>query len=263
MTFMICDKLTIPNLQFRNILSFSPNTLLNLGMSRIVIYNKDLEDIPPIKSFINLEGILEDISTTDSIESLYKVLDQKKNETMLLLFITRDLIPSEEMMLNYLRVQKNTSVIFCGREKWAYRAWKWRVYDFLRLPVRKKEMITTLRKYQNEKLNIKDQYLTLKYQGGFYRIHPQNIVFVKGEGNYSMIWLKDGKRLLVTRKIGEMADMLISYDYIQRVGKSYIFNLSLVRNIDASKITFAANEPIAVKLGASYIKRIQDLLVNG
>lgn len=232
-------------------------------MSRIVIYNKDLEDIPVIKSFINSEGISENVITTDSTESLYNILDQNKGEETLLLFITRDLELSEELMLNFLRVQKNISVIFCGREEWAYRAWKWRVYDFLRLPVRKKELIATLQKYQNEKLNKKDQYLTLKYQGGFYRIHPQNIVFVKGEGNYSRIWLKDGKRLLVTRKIGEMADMLISYDYIQRVGKSYIFNLSLVKSIDASKITFAANEPIAVKLGASYIKRIQDLLVNG
>ncbi len=231
-------------------------------MSRIVIYNKNLEDIPLIKSFINSEGISEDVITTDSTESLYNILDQNKTVKILLLFITRDLKPSEEMMLNFLRVQKNTSVIFCGREEWAFRAWKWRVYDFLRLPVRKKELIPALQRHQNEKLNKKDQYLTLKYQGGFYRIHPQNIVFIKGEGNYSRIWLKDGNRLLVTRKVGEMADMLISYDYIQRVGKSYIFNLSLVKSIDASKITFAANEPIAVKLGASYIKRIQDLLVN-
>jgi len=218
-------------------------------MAKIVIYNKDLEDIPLIKSFINLNGISERTYTTGSTEVLYNTLDQSKGGEIVLFFITRDLVPPEEMMLNFLRVQKNVSVIFCGREEWAYRAWKWRVYDFLRLPVRKKELIAALQRYQNEKLNKEDQYLKLNYQGGFYRIRPRNIVFIKGEGNYSRIWLNDGSRLLVTRKIGEMADMLLSYDYIQRVGKSYIFNLSLVKSIDTTKITFAAHETIAVKLG--------------
>lgn len=232
-------------------------------MTRVVIYDTDLAGIQKLRSFLlSIKGLSEEVETVQDTESLYHILDKAKDKEIVVLFITRELIVTEIMMLNYLRMQKSVSVIFCGREEWAYRAWQWRVFDFLRIPVRKKDLMTVFSRYLNEKSNKKESVLALKFQGGIYRIRPDDIVFVKGDGNYSRIWLRDGNRLLVTRKIGEMTNLLRSYEYIQRVGKSYIFNLSLVRSINASEITFAGHKSVVVKFGPTYTKRIQELITN-
>lgn len=229
-------------------------------MSNIVIYNSDPTGIDRIQAMLISEGFSSGVFFADKLDSLIPILEELKEFQTVLLFITRDLEVNEEILLNYLRSQIKISIIFCGKEEWAYKAWKWRVFDFLRLPVLKKELLSSLNRYKTEKYQTKDRILALKFQGGIYRIQPEHILFIKGEGNYSRIWLKNGQRILVTRKIGELTELLSFCDFIHRIGRSYIINVSMIQHINNSEITFAAVKPIIVKTGPTYTKRIQELI---
>ena len=78
------------------------------------------------------------------------------------------------------------------------------------------------------------EYLTLTNSTEIIRIASDDIVFIKGDGNYSDIFLANGKKENVISQLHDLMDKLtvLNYNPFYRVGKSLIINRDYVFKVN-------------------------------
>lgn len=98
------------------------------------------------------------------------------------------------------------------------------------------------------------EYLTLTNSTEIIRIASEDIVFIKGDGNYSDIYLSNDKKENVTCQLHELMDKLakISNNPFCRVGKSLIVNKNFIFKVN----------PGLKKLLLSSCKMEKDILIQ-
>lgn len=69
--------------------------------------------------------------------------------------------------------------------------------------------------------------ITIPSLNGFEFVDFTDILFLQSENNYTILFLKNGKKLTATRNLGEFEEMLEAHHFF-RVHKSYIINLSKI-----------------------------------
>ncbi len=69
-----------------------------------------------------------------------------------------------------------------------------------------------------------DGKITIPQQNGFEVLETQNILYCKADDNYTEIYLKDGKKKLVSKTLKYIEDALSSANF-SRVHKSYLVNV--------------------------------------
>lgn len=65
-------------------------------------------------------------------------------------------------------------------------------------------------------------------QSGVEFICPDDIIYVEGENNYSVLHLSDHKKLVVSKTLGHTEEVLNAYSFI-RIHKSYLINLKYIK----------------------------------
>ena len=78
------------------------------------------------------------------------------------------------------------------------------------------------------------EYLTLTNSTEIIRIASEDIIFIKGDGNYSDIYLSNGKAENVTYQLHGLMDKLEKFTYcpFHRVGKSLIVNKDYIFKVN-------------------------------
>ncbi len=71
---------------------------------------------------------------------------------------------------------------------------------------------------------------------GFTLINPKEILYIKADSGYSEIILDNGKKVIITKKIGEIETQL-SDEVFYRAHRSYIINLSKIENVNRKRKT--------------------------
>jgi len=83
------------------------------------------------------------------------------------------------------------------------------------------------------KTNMVEQRVPFNVQSGIEFIVPENIVYVSGENNYSVLHFKDGSKLMVSKTLSAVENMLANYTFL-RIHKSFLLNLRhIVRYVKA------------------------------
>lgn len=119
----------------------------------------------------------------------------------------------------------------------ALDAWRMQVFHFDTYPVKSNQLEIAFRKYFSFHTS-KEKVLKVKNDSGVFKIPYRNISFLHAAGNYTMIYQKSDKSLLITRQLGTFTEIEKIDPYMIRVHRSMIINF---RNIDrciANKIYF-------------------------
>jgi two-component system LytT family response regulator len=66
---------------------------------------------------------------------------------------------------------------------------------------------------------------------GAISVHASEILFIRGEGNYSNFFLKDGRKILSCRTLKYFVNLLEDEGFI-RPSKSALINLSAIAHVD-------------------------------
>jgi two-component system, LytTR family, response regulator len=138
----------------------------------------------------------------------------------------------------------NFDIIFVtAYDRYAVNAIRLNALDYLLKPVDKDELInaidrvkqkqTLTTKKQIEKLNesrknkISDR-IALSTQAGLQFIKLTDIMRIEGDGNYCYFFLSDKKKILISKKLGDVENTLMDNDMFFRSHKSHIINLRYV-----------------------------------
>lgn len=78
----------------------------------------------------------------------------------------------------------------------------------------------------NNKLNHKK--ITINTDGKLVFLEPRDIFYVESDGNYSTLYLSDKKKIVVTKKLKEINELLPK-DHFFRIHNSYIINLHKIK----------------------------------
>lgn len=97
---------------------------------------------------------------------------------------------------------------------------------------------------------------------GTFKVCPSSILFIRGEGNYSNIFLNDGRKVLSCRTLKFYENLLQEFGFI-RPSKSALINPTSISSIDLKtakviKLTNDAN----ISISRRQVRPLRELLGN-
>ena len=136
-------------------------------------------------------------------------------------------------------------VITTAYNQYAIKALKNEAIDYLLKPIDSddlKDTITKIRKFNSrvytaeklEKLllnfnsNSIHRKVTFNTDGKLLFLEGDDILYAESDGNYSTVYLADGQKIVLTKKLKEVNELLPS-DSFFRIHNSYIINLSKIK----------------------------------
>lgn len=141
------------------------------------------------------------------------------------------------------------NVVFAtAYNQFALKAFRFNALDYLVKPIYNEDLRHVIEKAEKRNNVHKDQLENLKKQlregnitkiaipeqTGITFIDIKDIVFVEASGNYSSIVLNDKKKLLVTRNLKDIQEVLEEQHFL-RVHRQYIVNLNLVKSFNRNE----------------------------
>lgn len=128
-------------------------------------------------------------------------------------------------------------------DSYAIKAIKLNALDYLLKPIDKDELMEAVNRVKNKKAAMieaqgsteekfqKDRgvnKIALSTLAGLQFIQPDDVVRIEGESNYCNFFLKDNKKILLSKKLGDAEALLKNNQSFFRAHKSHIINLKYV-----------------------------------
>ena len=143
----------------------------------------------------------------------------------------------------------NFNVVFAtAYNEFALKAFRFNALDYLVKPVNQEELNEVIMKVSGKKRLHETQLQQLKQQLRLGHISKiaipstsqvsfvdiKEIAFAEASGNYSTLVLLDGRKMLITRKLKEIQDVLEEQHFL-RIHRQYIINLNLVKSFNRNE----------------------------
>jgi two-component system, LytTR family, response regulator len=162
-------------------------------------------------------------------------------------------------MLEQLGTSANFTVIFTtAYDQFMLKALRVSAFDYLLKPVDPEQLITTLNRLkseqaaggfaarvQNHNLNkgqaAEKQRIAFRNKDGYDFVRVDHILYCNADGAYTDVILLDGRKLVVSRSLGEIAPYLPD-SLFERIHHSTIINLSEVVQFSRSEGLFVTME---------------------
>jgi len=160
---------------------------------------------------------------------------------------------------------KNIAVVFTtAYDEYAIRALKNEALDYLLKPVDSDDLqdtISKIKKFKSRVINsdtLEDilinftsnsnkKKITINTDGKLLFLNIEDIIFVESDGNYSTLFLEDGQKVLVTKKLKEVYALLPD-DHFFRIHNSYVINLGKIKEFlkNEGYVVMESNQKIPV-----------------
>lgn len=146
---------------------------------------------------------------------------------------------------------RSFEVIFItAYDQYATKAFKFSATDYLLKPVDIDELQEAVKRVLDKRANTPKEEqearlealianlkhlqqplkrIVLPTSNGFTVVNPEDIIRCESDRNYTFIFLKDGRKILVSRTIKEYDEMLSPYNFF-RIHQSHLINLSYLKN---------------------------------
>jgi len=142
--------------------------------------------------------------------------------------------------------KRDFKIIFVtAHQEYALNAIKFSAIDFLLKPLDEDEVVSAIKntisiiKKDEEQLKIetfisnyknqnsKDQKIILKTQDSIYVTKVSDIIRCESDGNYTVIYLNNGSKILISKTLKEYNELLKEYNFI-RIHKSHLINTDCI-----------------------------------
>jgi|SRR5690606_25420437 len=202
------------------------------------------------------------------VEAIYKLDEDLKKQTphSFIFLYLKDDSPKERILLRKIvkKAGALNTVIVSGNLKLAGLATTANVFHFIYLS--EAELFPAFTLYRDRLMLRKGQgtspkKLKIGFKGGIDVIDTNKICFCSADGNYTDIYLADGKKKTVTYQLNSLEKKLNFFPDFERIGKSFIINLNRVNKIKENSVYVNTDsEDLKLNLSPLYIKRLRKAL---
>ena len=186
-----------------------------------------------------LEGMLKtfckdikEIQLAESVSAARTVLESYKPDVVFL-----DIeMPNENgmaLLANYDIIPFNV-VITTAYEKYALEAFYFGACDYLLKPYNPERLIKSCeRKKQSQEITITNpinnslRKITIPTLEGYVIVDIDDIEYCKAEANYTKVFFKSDKSILVSKNLRKFEDILTPYQFL-RIHRSYLVNVKYI-----------------------------------
>ena len=173
------------------------------------------------------------------------------------------------------RYRFNPAIVFItAYDQYAIKAIKTAALDYLLKPVALKDLKEAIHRYlgfsdKEKKLLGPDPYpgknhidkpVKINTRTGFHIVHPNEILYIEADGNYSTISLQNNKRIIATINIGKLLTEMP--EYIVRISRGAAVNLNIIREIDRKRRVckiMAIDKELEMNISAEHIREIDKI----
>jgi two-component system LytT family response regulator len=137
-------------------------------------------------------------------------------------------------MLDQLAEINFQTIIISSYSQDAIKAIRFNAFDFLVKPINLKELQQAINRYRafvknnSKSIGTTEPRLVLQTREGELQLIVRNIIRIEGERNYSYIYLKNEKKKLSTKTLGELENILGGKGFF-RCHKSHLINFAHIR----------------------------------
>jgi len=82
-----------------------------------------------------------------------------------------------------------------------------------------------------ENIANKSKKLILKTTENIYVVNIQNIIRCQSENNYTVFFLNDNKKIVISKTLKDYEDLLTNYNFI-RIHRSHLINLNYIERFE-------------------------------
>ncbi|CAG0995855.1 Sensory transduction protein LytR [Flavobacteriales bacterium] len=187
---------------------------------------------------------LEVVATANSVDSAYNEIEKHQPNIVFL-----DIEMGKNTAFDLLEKIKNTSfdIIFTtAYDHYAIKAIRFSALDYLLKPIDPDELKESVQKFIlkkhdenliNSKLKTllgnlnqenKNKKIAISDSDGLVFLNVNEIVRCHSDGSYTTIYLSDGKKMVVSKPIGEYEELLNEENFF-RVHRSHLINLNHIK----------------------------------
>lgn len=198
-------------------------------MLKAVIIDDERKSRENLKLLLN--SFVENVSIVGMADGVPKGISTINETKPDLVFLDIHLADGDGFEILEQLENKNHNIIFVtGHEEHAVKAFRSDAVDYLLKPVCIDHLQDAVQRVQNR---MSDGHkgpdrLTISTSAGVRFLDTKNIVYCKGDGAYTYIYLKNGERITTSKNLKEYETRLQG-DSFFRSHKSYLVNLSEIK----------------------------------
>lgn len=199
-----------------------------------------------------LSGFSNEIEVIKTFTSPEEAIDYIDHNVLDCLFLDIQMPTMDGFqLLGKLSNKDFAVVITTAYNEFAIKALKNEAIDYLLKPIDSddlRETITKVKKYTSKLINsnkieevllnfnarFDQKRLTINTDGKLIFLDAEEIEYVESDGNYSTIVMDNLQKIVITKKLKEMADMLPENQFF-RIHNSYIINLKKIKEFIKSE----------------------------
>ncbi len=229
-----------------------------------------------------IEQYCEGVSVIAIAGGVEEALKALKKEEPQLVFLDIELPDGDGFQVLEKAPDLNFEVIFTtAYNQYAMRAFKFSATDYLLKPIDIEELQDAVKRavgkigsdqpldsasriealLQNmREPQPKLKRIVLPTSNGFTVVSPENIIRCESDRNYTFIFLKDGRKILVSRTIKEYEEMLENHEFF-RIHQSHLINLRYLKNYTRGRggyveLTDGSTLDVSARRKSEFLKRM-------
>ena len=193
-----------------------------------------------------LTNFSDEINVIASFTNPNEALSYLENNTPDCLFLDIEMPTMDGFQFIKKLTNKNFPVVITtAYNQYALKAIKSQALDYLLKPIDTddlEETIVKIKKFNNKNFSVEKlemallnynsrsihKRITLNTDGKLLFLESDEILYAESDGNYSTIFLTDGQKIVLTKKLKEVNELLPA-DSFFRIHNSYIINLNKIK----------------------------------
>ena len=193
-----------------------------------------------------LTNISDEINVIASFTNPNEALSYLENNTPDCLFLDIEMPTMDGFQFIKKLTNKNFPVVITtAYNQYALKAIKSQALDYLLKPIDTddlEETIVKIKKFNSKNFSVEKlemallnynsrsvhKRITLNTDGKLLFLESDEILYAESDGNYSTIFLTDGQKIVLTKKLKEVNELLPT-DSFFRIHNSYIINLNKIK----------------------------------
>lgn len=186
------------------------------------------------------EDVLSVVGEANSVASAVELIDQLRPKLIFLDINLGDGMGFD--VLDKVQYRGFKLVFVTAYDQYAIKAFKFNALDYLLKPLNRSELDQVIKRIVNENQgqslqldellkNIRDpkpKKIVIPSQDGFTFYEVQEIVRCQSDGNYTLIFLANGQKILSSKTLKFFDDLLISLGF-ERIHNSHLVNMNHVK----------------------------------